>query len=191
MELHCIRHGVTTKNISGRFNGWIDDSIIAEEAKFLQKRKFDTSSYDAIYCSPMKRCIETAQALAIDSWIEDARIKERNLGIFEGKTPRECELLFSDEFGKFKILDENYKMPKGESRKQNLDRVMSWIKELRDFNKVLAITHGGTIDFLYRMASGTALHGGETIFTGKNAAISMFSKEANNWCVIGFDEEIN
>lgn len=190
MELHCIRHGVTSKNIEGRSNGWIDDSIISDEAIFLQKRNLDTKHYDAIYCSPMKRCVETAEALGITDWIEDARIKERNLGIFEGKTPQECENLFSEDFKRFKTLDENYKMPEGESRKQNLERVMSWVQELSGFNRVLAITHGGTIDFLYRLASGTELHGGGNIFTGKNAAISIFSWEENEWRVIVFDEQI-
>jgi broad specificity phosphatase PhoE len=42
---------------------------------------------------------------------------------------------------------------------------------------VLAITHGGTIDFLYRMATAEPIHGGDEIFAGSNASLSRFEVE--------------
>jgi hypothetical protein len=42
---------------------------------------------------------------------------------------------------------------------------------------VLEITHGGTIDFLYRMATAQPLHGGNRIFAGSHVALSRFELE--------------
>jgi hypothetical protein len=91
MEIHFIRHGVTIHNEQSRFNGWLDEGITLRQAKELQRVEFSVDRFDAIYCSPLKRCIETARALGIPEWIEEPRLKERNLGIFEGKAPMECE----------------------------------------------------------------------------------------------------
>jgi broad specificity phosphatase PhoE len=61
-----------------------------------------------------------------------------------------------------------------ESRASNLERVLNWLEEVASYRRVLAITHGGTIDFLYRLAQGIELHGGPTIFAASNASISSF-----------------
>lgn len=190
MEVHCIRHGVTSKNIEGRFNGWIDEGITPEQAIALGKCDFPTHPYDAIYCSPMKRCIETAQALNIESWIEEPRLIERNLGIFEGKTPSECESLFAEDFVEFGKLNQDFLIPKGESRGENLRRVLSWMEELDGRQRVLAITHGGPIDFIYRISHGQDLFGGNKIFAGGNAHHSIFDNNDGEWTVIQFSQPI-
>lgn len=82
MEIHCIRHGVTRHNQAGRFNGWLDESITPEQAVALREIPFLAEEFDAIYCSPLKRCEETARALGIDVWTSEPRLIERNLGVF-------------------------------------------------------------------------------------------------------------
>ena len=190
MYIHCIRHGVTQLNIEGRFNGWIDEGITKKQKIELSRVHFDDTSYDKIYCSPMKRCQETAQALGIRNWIEEPRLKERNLGIFEAKTSLECEFDFAKEFQQFIQLKQNYSIPNGESRLSNLKRVTSWLSELQPSSKVLAITHGGPIDFLYRMAAGLELHGGDKIFAGNNVHISKFQFTDTKWRVVKFNQNL-
>lgn len=187
MELHCIRHGETRFNLEYRFNGWIDDGITEAQAKELRSRSFDSSSFDAIYCSPLKRCIETAQALGVEGWIPEPRIRERNLGIFEGKTMQECEALYPKEFQEFMRFEEHFQIPQGESRRMNLDRVLEWLEEIQRFDRVLAFTHGGPIDLLYRIATASPLHGGDTIFAGENARRSIFRYDKSNWSLVEFD----
>ena len=91
MRLTCLRHGITKDNIAHRFNGHRDDSLAAEQAEALRQVRFDHSAYDAIYTSPLRRCIETAHCLGIETFTDDARLMERNLGVFEGLTNAECE----------------------------------------------------------------------------------------------------
>jgi broad specificity phosphatase PhoE len=52
--------------------------------------------------------------------------------------------------------------------------VLDWLESVASHRRVLAITHGGTIDFLYRLATGSALHGGPSIFAASNASVSSF-----------------
>jgi len=177
---------MTIHNQSGRFNGWLDEGITPAQAEQLHMVEFQTHRFDAIYCSPLKRCRETALALGIVESIEDARLKERNLGIFEGKTPAECETLHRDDFARFRELDADFVIPNGESRKQNLERVLSWVRDVSHHQRVLAVTHGGPIDFLYRMGAGLPLHGGE-MYPGRNAHHSIFSYNDDAWSVIQFD----
>ena len=177
MQLSCLRHGLTIENTKGVYHGTSDGTLTDEQRIALATVRFDPSRYHAIYCSPLGRCAETARALGIQSWVADARITERNFGIFEGLSKSECEVRFPDEFRAFQRFDEHYQIPKGESRAQNLARVLEWLQAIRRHQRVLAITHGGTIDFLYRMARGMDLHGGNEIFSASNASLSTFNLE--------------
>jgi broad specificity phosphatase PhoE len=177
MQLHCLRHGMTIENTKGIYQGTTDGTLTSEQHSALTKVRFETSHYDVIYCSPLGRCSDTAQALGIQSWITDTRISERNFGIFENLSRKDCEVGFPEEFGEFQRFDEHYQIPNGESRAQHLARILEWILENRRFEKVLAITHGGTIDFLYRMAIGLEVHGGSEIYSATNASLSIFAIE--------------
>lgn len=190
MELHVIRHGLTVWNLEGRFNGSSDDCLTADQVRTLRCVDFSASGYDAVYCSPLERCVETARCLGIDRWIPEARIAERNLGVFEGCTSRECVDRHPEAFAAFSELDERYVVPGGESRREHLARVLAWLEEACRFERVLAIAHGGTIDFLYRLGSGLPLHGGPHIFGGGNAAMSKFAVDWPHVRLLAFDEQV-
>lgn len=71
-------------------------------------------------------------------------------------------------------FDADFQIPGGESRAQNLARVMDWLSEASRHEEVLAITHGGTVDFVYRLGSGLPAHGGGQIFGSDNTSMSTF-----------------
>src|SRR5436190_970344 len=73
MEVHCLRHGQTIENIKGIFHGTSDSAVTVEQRLAITRVHFDASPYDAIYCSPLSRCCETAQALGILRWRTAAR----------------------------------------------------------------------------------------------------------------------
>lgn len=190
MELHCLRHGTTHDNRAHRFNGMRGDGLTEEHLTELSTVSFESADYDVIYCSPLNRCIETAQALKIASWREEKRITERKLGVFEGLTAAQCQEQFPSEFAAFLGFDADFVIPGGESRAEHLARILAWLEEASSHNKVLAITHGGTIDFLYRLGSGFELHGGEVIFAGENSALSIFDVNWPNVRLVGFNDEL-
>jgi probable phosphoglycerate mutase len=174
MELDCLRHGVTVGNVQGCYQGLCDSALTDDQLAAFSGVMFDTSVYDAVYCSPRGRCRDTARALRINSLIDEPRLAERHFGVFEGLPKAECERRFPVEFAAFQRFDADYQIPQGESRASNLARVLDWLKEVAGYRRVLAITHGGTIDFLYRMATSNALHGGPIIFAASSASVSSF-----------------
>ena len=190
MRVDCLRHGETASTLNERFNGILDESITSAETQRLQHVNFDTKPYDAIFCSPLRRCTETAEALGIYQWIREDRLIERNLGIFQGLAPNECETKFPQEFKSFRKLDNSYHMPEGESRSDHLVRIKSWLTDAIEYRHVLAITHGGTIDFLYRMAKALPIHGGEKVFAGDNASLSRFDVEWPEVKLVSYSDPI-
>lgn len=175
MRIHCIRHGVTEDNSAGRYNGRNEDHLTSQQREQLLQVAFDCSWYDAVFCSPLPRCVETAKCLRIPHWTSDPRIQERSFGIFEGLTPSEYQRRFPTEYASFRTFDAEFVIPGGESRGQHWARVSNWIVDVSSTHRaVLAITHGGTIDFLYRLGTGQPLHGGGEIFSGENASLSVF-----------------
>jgi len=190
MELSCLRHGLTIENTKAIYHGTFDGTLTGEQLAKLAHVRFDASHYDAIYCSPLGRCRETARALGIESWIADARIAERNFGIFEGLSATECEIRYPDAFRSFQQFDADYQIPNGESRAQNLARVLHWLQEVHQYQRVLAITHGGTIDFLYRMAMGIELHGGGRIYSASNASLSIFDVQWPRLVLVAYDARL-
>ena len=190
MRISCIRHGVTHDNVGGIFRGLDGGGLTEEQSRELRALVFDASGFDAIYSSPAARCRETAECLGIASFIEDSRLSERDLGVFGGLTVAECQERYSAEFAAIKELDAGFVIPAGESREQHLTRILSWIRDIPESKEeVLAITHGGTIDFLYRLGSAHELHGGSHIFAGPNAAISVFEMSDTDVRVVTHGEK--
>ena len=173
----CIRHGETARNISGVFSGMGTEEITDEARGRLSAAGLDPAGFDAIYSSPAVRCLATTAALGIDDFRIDARLAERDFGIFEGLEAAECQRRFPELFVEFKRLTEDFAIPEGESRAQHLHRILDWLEDAVAYENVLAITHGGTIDFLYRLGAGVAPHGGSKVFAGRNGAKSIFDVE--------------
>lgn len=172
LELHCIRHGVTKELLAGRFQGDSDAELADDEIERIKAVRFDASTCEAIYCSPLGRCVHTAELLGISDTILDGRIRKRGLGIFQGLTKDECREKFPADFDAFERLDADSKMPGGESRSEQLARILSWLEDISPLSRVLAITHGGVFDFLYRLATQSPLHGGK-LFSGDNLTLSV------------------
>ena len=68
-QIHLIRHAVTKGSLEGRYIGHTDESVCEEgmaQLKDIQKNYGEYPEVDAVFCSPLKRCIETAQAIYPD-----------------------------------------------------------------------------------------------------------------------------
>jgi 2,3-bisphosphoglycerate-dependent phosphoglycerate mutase len=190
LKLHCLRHGVTSGNLQGCRQGVHDSALTDAQLAALSGVRFDYSGYDSVYCSPRRRCRDTANALGIKSCIDEPRLAERHFGVFEGLSTDECQRRFPVEFAAFQRFDADYQIPDGESRASQLARVLNWLEEVATRPRVLAITHGGTIDLLYRMATGNALHEGPTIFAASNASVSIFEVRWPTIALIAYDLSI-
>ncbi|MCR4562402.1 MAG: histidine phosphatase family protein [Bacilli bacterium] len=145
MIIYYSRHGQTDWNldrcIQGQSNIPLNETGIQQAKKLGEKIK--DLDIKAIYTSPLDRVVNTVKIAKGDRDIpvyKDARILERNYGIYEGKSAfdpdfvKESRILTCDLHG-----GENYPML--------FKRIGSFINELKekyaDDEAVLVVAHGG------------------------------------------------
>lgn len=148
MKLYLLRHGETDWNVAWRMQGSAD--IPLNEKGLAQAReaaeRMQNEHYDAIYSSPLKRALVTAEIIAEKHGMDviiDERLREMCFGIIEGTTPDYSkenpnrELFFTDPA--------RYEPdPTAESFEMVRARCKSFIDEIKtmDYNDVLVVCHG-------------------------------------------------
>lgn len=128
--IFLIRHGQTTYNRDGRIRGWVDDIPLDEHGKQSAQaaaEKLQGKDIDCIYCSDLKRAMQTADIIAnlVGSKIEiTKKLRPWNLGVYQGQKIDDVKpgLAYYSQWP-----DE--KVPKGESFRSFFDR---WSSFLRD-----------------------------------------------------------
>jgi broad specificity phosphatase PhoE len=91
MELICVRHGRTSWNVAGRFQGCTDvplDEAGRAQAQTLTE-KLATERIAAVVCSDLQRAAETARVIAKPFGlipVTDKRLREMDFGSWEGLT---------------------------------------------------------------------------------------------------------
>lgn len=146
MKIFFIRHGKTTGNLKKRYIGKIDESLCNIGIDEIKKQKYPDT--EIVICSPMKRCIQTAEIIYPDKEIFTYKdLKECDFGDFEGKNYSEL----SENTDYLKWLESMGQMPfpNGESHENFVNRcVRDFQKSVNDFksyNKIAYVVHGGTI----------------------------------------------
>ena len=154
-RVFIVRHGETDYNVEHRWQGHLDVPLnknglyqAQSLAKYLQNEPID-----AIYSSDLKRAYDTAQAIADAKQmkvIAEARLREINLGVFQGLTNKQIQEAYPYE--KMQWDNNNKFSPaEGESRHQVQERVhQAWqeITNQTDINTIVLLSHGGTIRML-------------------------------------------
>lgn len=156
--LYVIRHCATEYNASNLISGNSDVPIIDRTVDISCYTKSDKIK---VYSSPLKRCIQTGNILRGKIGFKrmqlDSRLKERNMGIFDGVDRKICIQKCADMFtsdGKF-ILEKT--PPNGESFNEFYERVSqfwSYISiELENYD-IIVISHNQTLKVLYSIVNG-------------------------------------
>lgn len=154
MKLYFVRHGETKENKEGIYYGKTD-SVLSTEGKVQMQKMvpfFEEKQWDAVFVSPLERAKQSAQILLPRTEkIVDARLEERNFGIFEGKSYKEILRFYPVEAKSWAEDWMNYRIPKGESFLDVQQRIESFSKELlrHNWENVLIVSHKGTIIQLF------------------------------------------
>lgn len=90
MNFYIIRHGETSWNIEGRFQGCTNNALnfTGIQQACIAAHKLKNTEIHCFYSSPLQRCYETSQILNVFHHVPiyiDNRLKERSLGSLEGK----------------------------------------------------------------------------------------------------------
>src|SRR5436189_1224582 len=98
-----VRHGGTVQSLEDRFAGSTDVELSPDgkSQAALLSRRLAKEKISAIYCSPMKRAIDTAAAIAARHTASPkmmAGLREVDHGKWEGLVHKEVEQKFATEY---------------------------------------------------------------------------------------------
>ena len=163
-SVYCIRHGETVWNASGRWQGLapvpLSDTGLAQAerlARYLAEMK---TGFDALYSSDLKRARQTAEALAavLDLPIQaDPRLREVDLGDWQGLTREEVEAWDPERYAAFRADWYHTPSPNGEARSQLKARVRAAFDDItarHPGQTVALVSHGGTLGMLIESLFG-------------------------------------
>ncbi len=164
MKVIIARHAQTHENANSVIQGQGINSLLNEEgikqaqalADFLKHEKITVA-----YASPLDRAVHTAQEVlkhhpAVKITTSD-HLKERNLGIYEGKGKGEWKKIKKNTKEPFHL----FRPEKGESYAELQQRVKSFFDGLIDKHPndtVFMVSHGGTLGMLYLYLLGKELN---------------------------------
>jgi len=160
-----VRHGETAWNAEGRIQGHLDSPLNEEglAQALLVGERLRRESFTQLYSSDLGRALQTVQPIVDHSGQRvrtDSRLRERNLGVFQGLTGPECERRFPEHYARFRARDPDYAMPGGESLRQLYERVSAAFTALAQEHagdRLVVVTHGGVLDALYRFVQAVPL----------------------------------
>lgn len=148
-RLYLTRHGETQWNLIGKVQGSLNSDLT--EKGILQATKLGkylaNTNIDIIYSSSSNRAFNTAKAITGDRKIEiikSDKLKEMNLGIWEGKSFEYIEKEYSEMFDTFWNRPHLVKEFPGETFNDFTKRVVGAVLEIIDDNKdkdILIVAH--------------------------------------------------
>jgi broad specificity phosphatase PhoE len=153
LNLYFLRHGETAYSQTGGFCGFTDAELTSEGKQMAQQfaDAYKHIEFEGVYCSSLKRCIETARPLASAQGKEIEHrdgLKEINYGTWEGLTHDFVKEQFADDYEKW-IAEPGWNAPTGgETAFQIAGRSMNVIGEILFTHlsgNVLVVSHKATI----------------------------------------------
>lgn len=195
MRLIAIRHGETVWNVEGRMQGHLDSTLTArgsQQARALAER-LRRESFSVLYSSDLGRAVQTAEAISLATRVpisQEAGLRERNMGIFEGLTREEVAQRFPVEYSDYRRLGHGYRIPTGESGQDRLERsvrVLTAIADRHPDETVVVVTHGGFLMGFLEHVLGIPPGNGWR-FKRRNAAYNSFEYHAGAWMLETWNE---
>jgi probable phosphoglycerate mutase len=154
LTLYFCRHGETVANVEKRFQGHTVDTPLTHRghkqakkiAKILEHHVDDPASLKYV-SSPFQRArttmeiIRTHLDLPPKGYSTDKRLREINLGNWDGLTHKEARALDPAYFDRREADKWNIRVPGGEDYADVAKRAESWLASLR--RDTFAVAHGG------------------------------------------------
>jgi broad specificity phosphatase PhoE len=160
LEIIFIRHGESEANVKNIFSntgykhGLTDRGIMQVES-LVERLKNSYSSFDEIYCSPLRRAVETAGILGKNIGIKpeiDSRLIEFSVGELEGESDSKSWILFMNLWREwFENDNHDASLPGGESLSQIIHRLRKFLdyvilRPLDTSNmRIITVSHGGVL----------------------------------------------
>jgi broad specificity phosphatase PhoE len=157
--VYLARHGQTAYNHEGRFQGQqqipLDDTGRAQALELAERAV--PYGFAALWCSPLLRARETADAVAAATGlepVEDERLMETDAGDWTDRLFADVRAEDEERFDAFASADPGFAFPGGESFTEQEDRVEAALAEIEQGAlPSLVVCHGMVIRAaMYRRA---------------------------------------
>jgi broad specificity phosphatase PhoE len=153
VTIYFLRHGETVASRSGSYCGALDPDLTPEGHEMAQDfaAAYKSLAWEAVYCSPMRRALATAEplckAVGMTPQLRDG-LKEIAYGCWEGKTPEEVNGEFHDEYVRW-LADPGWNGPTGGEKGVDIARrsslVLEEIEQTHHSGNVLVVSHKATV----------------------------------------------
>jgi broad specificity phosphatase PhoE len=155
-RLLLVRHGLTDHNVNLRVAGYTDIEMNEEGLRQVEKlgKRLADEKIDAVYCSDLKRAVDTAKAAVSGRKVDitlSPELREMNFGAAEEKTFSELREEFPDITESVMNFEAGMSFPGGETFAEFVIRVRGFLKNIEKYDKddtVLLVSHGGTLKIL-------------------------------------------
>lgn len=154
LKIHFLRHGQTELSKQNLFCGSGMNPSLTEHGFQMAEsfsKHYQSTSWQAIYASPLLRAVQTATCLSekinIELTIRDG-LQEINYGEWEGKSVEEVEKNFHLAHAQWKQDPAAYAPTQGENAHQIKHRAIQVIQEIQSAypqGNVLVVSHKATI----------------------------------------------
>jgi probable phosphoglycerate mutase len=187
-ELILVRHGQSTANAAGVWQGRLDFPLSDEGRRQARcaGKALASENLDAIYASPLSRAYETAELIAHEVEFEEGVTAETGLveragGLLEGTTREEREVRIPELVRELANLpeEERWSVVGAESDEEVLRRFSETLSQIRTVHgaesRVVVVSHGGSMRAFLR-----DLFGPDVLPNSQrtpNASITRFSWE--------------
>ncbi len=182
-RVFLVRHGETQWNRELRVMGQLDIPLndVGREQARRTAALLAGERFAAIYSSDLVRALETAQIIAAPHRLDVIalpELREARYGLWEGLTRDEVLQRFPEEYKMRQTDPENFRPSGGESRTELYERASKIFSELvarHPHQKILLVSHGGTIRAILRSVLG--LGPGNGHFAVDNCGITIIDRE--------------
>jgi alpha-ribazole phosphatase len=149
-----LRHGETDYHVQHRLLGRLDVGLNDNGHQQAARVKdfFSGTMLNAVYCSPLRRCLETASPVAEEHGLEVEAVQglmEVDMGEWDGQFVAKLFQEDSERVERWMRNPSQVNIPGGEDFNAVKERVMSSIREITSRHKgeeqVLVVAHGGPI----------------------------------------------
>lgn len=174
IRLILIRHGESTSDLEPRRIEGMADFPLSERGEWqvaqLGRRIAADYRLDELIASPLKRARQTADAVSAACGLPyriDERIREKSYGKLGGLTFQEADEQYPHV--NWRMSPTHEVMPEGESTLHQFQRVADFWFSLYDGpndRTIAVVSHGGTIQCLYRAALGLPVNTPNVFGTG-------------------------
>ena len=187
MRVYVARHGETTWNLAGRYQGRLESPLSplgAAQAQALAAA-MEAADVRRVVSSPLRRCTATAEPSAQRAGVAvetDDRLLEIAHGTWEGRLRDEIAANDPVRYRAWRDDPAHVQFERGETIVQVLERWRAFAAAFRPSSPSLVVTHDAVVRVALVASAGRTL---DTFWNGRveNGGYAVFDVDASGWAL--------